>query len=553
MSSDSEFTIPIGFTLEDAQKQLKQIEQWARSTGKGIQDGFKPATESVGGLEGALKKFSSEQRSQGRVLTFYTRELMEMTGAGNKAKEMFSTLGGVAFEAFSAGAGIGLAMEVVKAFKLVGDQIREAMTASQRALDSISTSFGKFQDQVRDARLTNAQKWFESQFLPGSESGDQYQALQKKVDEWSAKIDQMRRDSPDFAEAGVSEIQEKRIAPLLAEQRQLIDKASALYQDMVNPRSGSGIGFGQTWGVSIPNASPVLQGTGRDAAAERGMMDGYVYAEEFYKATREFSLGAYQATHGIDLAGSQGGVLEARNREGMKNRNVTAMVGQYGVDIRGQYGADVAKPTKTAEEMEQEERKKKAQLEEAQRVKDLEAQYKRFGATVQNALEGVITKQMTAKQAAEAVGKALLKMVIQNALKQITANAFTAGSEAFKALAGIPVIGPILAGGAMTGAISTVLGLKGQIGSAAQGAVLPTSGGPFPFLLHPQEWVLPAQKAQGLDKLIEGGGGGGMSISFNVSALDGADVTRVLENSEAQFRDVFQRWARLGRGPYRGN
>jgi hypothetical protein len=146
--------------------------------------------------------------------------------------------------------------------------------------------------------------------------------------------------------------------------------------------------------------------------------------------------------------------------------------------------------------------------------------------------------QQAALQTAGAT-QGLLATLVANE-KQITANAAAAASAAYKAMAGIPIIGPAL-GAAAAAATFTAVEAYGQFASASGGYDI---GNENPMVqAHAKEMVLPASLSEGFRKIISnqgggpagggvggsrGAGGGGMNV--NISALDSRSVSRMMDS-----------------------
>lgn len=115
------------------------------------------------------------------------------------------------------------------------------------------------------------------------------------------------------------------------------------------------------------------------------------------------------------------------------------------------------------------------------------------------------------------------------AIKTIMVNAYEAMAGAFKALVGIPVIGPVIAPAAAGAAFATVAGYASSIPSASGGFDIPSGINPI-TQLHEDEMVLPAKHANVIRSLADGGEGGGGSVHhhYHIKAFDGQDVKRVL-------------------------
>lgn len=143
----------------------------------------------------------------------------------------------------------------------------------------------------------------------------------------------------------------------------------------------------------------------------------------------------------------------------------------------------------------------------------------------QIAMTSATTAGVAARTAAEQAG-ASQGVLIQAgaAIKNILNSAWEAAAGAFKAIAGIPFVGPALAVGASIAAFAAVAAMVGNIASSEGGWDVPASGGLS--ILHPREMVLPQELA---DKIRSGGVGGGDTYHFNVSAVDTAGVAEFFD------------------------
>jgi hypothetical protein len=148
-------------------------------------------------------------------------------------------------------------------------------------------------------------------------------------------------------------------------------------------------------------------------------------------------------------------------------------------------------------------------------------------------------------------------------LKQIEGSAASAAAKAYNALAGIPIIGPVLGAAAAAATFTAVLAFGAF---AEQGWDVP-SGGPFPTMLHSKEMVLPEHLAEGVRSMTEGGGGGAgeaggtggggsaagsaaVNLHYHagdVHALDGTGVSDVLARHPAQLTKLVNGLVRSGR------
>jgi hypothetical protein len=125
------------------------------------------------------------------------------------------------------------------------------------------------------------------------------------------------------------------------------------------------------------------------------------------------------------------------------------------------------------------------------------------------------------------------------ALKSIMIKAYEAAAAAFKALAGIPYVGPVLAPAA-AGALAAVMSFGSKVASAAGG------WGRVPYnqfaAIHKDEMVLPAKYANPMRDMLEGGEGSGTSETYNINitALDAKSLNQYLKSNRGAFIRQFQ-------------
>ena len=135
--------------------------------------------------------------------------------------------------------------------------------------------------------------------------------------------------------------------------------------------------------------------------------------------------------------------------------------------------------------------------------------------------------------------------------KNVGMNAIQAAAEAFKAMAGIPYVGPILAAGAAAAAMAAVYGLLGGMGGGGGGSTttttrIPSAAGGWDIpaginpltQLHENEMVLPAEHAQTIRDMA-GQGGGGDTIVINTTGGDfihKKDLAKLLKQLNRDFK-----------------
>lgn len=157
-------------------------------------------------------------------------------------------------------------------------------------------------------------------------------------------------------------------------------------------------------------------------------------------------------------------------------------------------------------------------------------------------------RQVAAQSAASA---AVTGIKETETTKNVGMNAIQAAAEAFKAMAGIPYVGPILAVGAAAAAMAAVYGLLGGMGGGGGGSTttttrIPSAAGGWDIpaginpltQLHENEMVLPAEHAQTIRDMA-GQGGGGDTIVINTTGGDfihKKDLAKLLKQLNRDFK-----------------
>lgn len=161
------------------------------------------------------------------------------------------------------------------------------------------------------------------------------------------------------------------------------------------------------------------------------------------------------------------------------------------------------------------------------------------------------TRQIAAQTATSAAVTGIKKV---ETTENVGMNAIQAAAEAFKAMAGIPYVGPILAVGAAAAAMAAVYGLMSGMGgggsststtttripSAAGGWDIPAGINPL-TQLHENEMVLPAEHAQTIREMAGQQGGSDSTIIINLTGGDFIhknDLAKLLKQMKRDFKFV---------------
>jgi hypothetical protein len=128
----------------------------------------------------------------------------------------------------------------------------------------------------------------------------------------------------------------------------------------------------------------------------------------------------------------------------------------------------------------------------------------------------------------EQAAMAMVAHIIETPAKvaNVTAAAGVAGANAAASVAATPFIGPALAAAAMAQTSALVLGTMMPLAAAARGFDV---GDYAPVTqLHPREMVLPAELANRIRNMTDGGG----SYNITIHAVDGKSVERLFNDNQ---------------------
>lgn len=187
------------------------------------------------------------------------------------------------------------------------------------------------------------------------------------------------------------------------------------------------------------------------------------------------------------------------------------------------------------------------QIEEQKKLlHSAESIAKGVGDAFGTAFAGVLAGTQSVAAGIKSMLKATLKAIIDMAMASITASAAKAAAEAAASQAGIPIVGPALAVGAMAAMEATVMALVDMLPSAAGGWDIPTGVNPI-VQAHGGEMILPADIAGPLREGLDGEAGGGDHYHVTIHAMDGASVHRVVHSDD--FVRAMRDARRTGRMP----
>jgi hypothetical protein len=135
-----------------------------------------------------------------------------------------------------------------------------------------------------------------------------------------------------------------------------------------------------------------------------------------------------------------------------------------------------------------------------------------LGTAVADSLANMAARNISTLAAQAAAGNTIR-------LKEIAGDAKAAAAGAYRAIVGIPYVGPVLAPAAAAVAFGAVMAFS----SARAGYDIPAGVNPV-TQLHEQEMVLPKEQADVIRGMAQGSGGGGSKVSLKVKSAGRGDV-----------------------------
>jgi hypothetical protein len=224
-------------------------------------------------------------------------------------------------------------------------------------------------------------------------------------------------------------------------------------------------------------------------------------------------------------------------------------------------------------EIEAAERQHQAVMTEVKNGSELERNQYALQATnavqnsIANSLQQMLTGQMTLAQGLKSIwqgvtasiaqmfatmaAKNIATMLVQAAqgktirAKEILLDAKAAAAAAYKAVVGIPYVGPFLAPAAAAVAFGGVMAFA----SAAGGYDIPAGMNPM-TQLHAREMVLPAKHADVIRRMADGGGDDARPVEVhihqNIKAWDSVDARRAMMDNQPALVEALKNAHRNG-------
>lgn len=439
-------------------------------------------------------KFKTEIGRSSSAMMFFTRSLGELGPGGQTAQIALSGLGGM----LMGGGVVGLGLAAAQVgMRLLGDALGESSEATakfrvelQQAADESKRRLADLAIEIEKVRLAST-----------GLSSEQIVATMAQ-----------KKSADEFQRAAVTvaslreEIAELRANPYIGSENRI----AGLQMELTKWEANLAAASAYRNQMEVLRAMQAEEGRAAQAGLAQKAMAGII------KATP-----APKKKPTKDVVGFEGFEDEGRALD----------------DLRTLEAADFAKGLAAADKATKE------MEANAKRIASAYAQMgQSMGESIGTAFAGMITGAQSVRDAMAGMLKSIVNTVIEAVKTQVMANAVAASAEAAKSQAGIPVVGPILAGAAMVAMLSMVQGLVGSIPSSA-GGLGRVPNDTFAYI-HKDETVLPAALARTYRDLAAGGGGRGGAPVFNVSALDGRSVERVFSNNDSQVMRAMRKMQR---------
>jgi hypothetical protein len=453
----------------------------------------KQVEKSVGGLTKALGEYRKEQVQDARAIGFFTRELQEMTGRGNKAAEAVGRMAG----AFASGGALGVALEAVKlGFQaLVGGMqrvIKEAEEIDRKRFDNIKRAVEEVGQAADSAKMK----------LAGMMGFDvEGMKLQKARDMAVQAYEEMASAHSDWTELTREDI--------------------GLFSWDADDK------------LALIQAREDVAKTAKDLAGYRATQAEIAKREEDKAALDR------EAQHRQELARRRA-TFAKRHEDESKAETKTEQIEQRSGVARLQLERRVqeGKAQIALENLQRRaEIEDRAAAMQAQHLEDTQQTYAQVATGLMDVWSSTFASIISGSQGA---GKAVARASVQSAQVAVQAAAASAAAQAAFSQAGIPILGPALAVGASGMVFGVVSALLEKIPSARGGFDIPAGVNPL-TQLHEREMVLPAELA---DNVRRGGVGGGSTV-INIHTIDRKGVREFVESTE--FASALREARRNGR------
>jgi hypothetical protein len=481
--------------LLDGMKQASSAtSQGAEEIRKNLLDAGKAADESGGAMEGFLEHVRA-LRSEGRVGSFLGHEI---AGIGLASRGAAGEVGGLV-AALAMGSGLGVAIETVKllasAFGEIGGEEAKARVEFEKFSAELTAGTKQLEESITVQLM-------QMRGAAGYEI-EAHKQLQPLYERRRELLDGIRKATDELnaaqAEEAASDTDQLAKDARIVQATKDKEKAQKELNEVL-----TNITERTTQVVLLANAEQEKSDEKAAAAKEKFFDDLHT---DTLRALESGEKDYFKWAQAVDKA----------------NGDAAAAVLKYR-DIVLKTQTEISQNLTNDPQLEEKIRKAKEE------VRALTSEADRMGKAFGSAFAGMLDGTMSLKKGLADMAKVSVQAIIDAAIKIVQADAIAAAAEAAKSQAGIPIVGPVLAIGAMGLMEGAIMGLLGSIPSAAVG--MPMVAQDMLVNVHKNEAILTSHEAD--DWRARGAAGGDVHVHINVTAMDGASVRRVVESNDFQ-------------------
>lgn len=569
----SDVVITIGASTANLKPALAAANDTISAWGRGVRVATVDAEKGFKSLGESMKKFASEERSEGRAAGFFVSEITRIVPASEAAKVGLGALA----EVMIGGAGLGAAMAIVAAgaevvSTLLHDQENALKTAREAALRHVTALESVAAIESR-TRLLGISPGIREEIALFDRTAAELRKLKREYAELEAQRDEAvrKRDAKGIVQARTKMDENLAEQKAIREQMRAEEKRIDDEQDLSIARAEHALELERTAGEEqriradySQRISEVEQEIARKLKDEtlghleinrlieerKNKLQAILDKQEAARALAprksleeiDASLGGWEGQSKPNrFTGHEPTALDQQRFQDYEapvvgddgriagSRTVKSKETMYGSSASEYADSFSAVEIAMAGTEEQHKAASRARQEEQKQIASLAAAYQQWGSVAGTVIGGIVTGHKTIGESAAQVGQLIIQEVVKTAISSITADAARAGAGAAASQAGIPVIGPVLAISAMGAIMSQVIGLLGNLPSAAGGWQVPYD---TLAMVHKDEKILPARYARGLDRLVKSGGGG---TNITIHAVDAKNVERMARDNGSAF------------------
>lgn len=594
--ADQKLNIQISADASGAVTGLAVVAKGIEGVSQSTKYSFGGAEGAVESFNDKLRDFKSEATQAGRVANFYARDLTEIIPGATGASAAIKGLIAAGVSGGGLAAGFELALVVIKsvndaiqeqakeAQKLrdvhidVAAEINKGLASIQRTLEGATTRVQAFKDAFADSTTSELVK-----------ANKEASALLQKsggIIDFVRYMGSVFVNGPEHATTGIADDIDKAFAPALERAKEYDSKRGQIDQKraeenlrlarendakilQIHAQTADAITRidletqAKVKAISLNTKTDDPAMVARDAAQieaiekESATRIAHTHAEQRLetmklqsqlltgeaKITADYAIKIEAIENNIALdrttkaarvaAEAQIYVKQVADYRIEQEMRVVKAEGDAAKEIQKLWQAQDAQRAEIGQKRAESDNKELEKRKKA--LKELEDASKTFGDGLGSAFAGIISGTESVSKAFADMAKSAISAIIDVAVKTVEADAVAAAAEAAKAEAGIPVIGPVLAVGAMSAMGALIKGLLSSIPSSAGGL----DQVPYDRLqmVHKDETIMSAPLAQTFRKAAEsvsGGGGSGGGVEhhyhFHGTFIDRQSVSRMMQH-----------------------